>query len=380
MPILQSYWVKLDKNIALTSSFSQWSSNVVSQKVVVRMNKSISAHFGVFPSLLFVDIWIIHTGDVLSPGQNSEPVEIDHGTHEVSPDIQLLDQLHSPLDQLHGFLHIPPYKCADCLTRHPLETLFQLFLHLPGFLSHPLILLEILPLQRTLGALTPESSDLQQILSSGLSGTVAETSAQVAGQNLLALLDSHNGPNLVSQEVSHDPARNSVRNTGVINLRIGLVEPELSCVPVQILLATDLDIVTGDYPVDLLHLVTGGLQPVCHSHSILSDQRLYGFIVESLDVVRRVIQLENFSFSLLIDVRVDIGLELVQTHVNHEFDERKLIRNNLTLIYLPGSEQSPPLARRVPDSEGRTGGLVRLPVLGLAVLAAVKYILTNTTL
>ena len=47
---------------------------------------------------------------------------------------------------------------------------------------------------------------------------------------------------------------------------------------------------------------------------------------------------------------------------------------------LPGSEESPSLARGIPDDVGRTGRLVDLPAHGLAFLAAIGNLFADTTL
>ena len=63
-----------------------------------------------------------------------------------------------------------------------------------------------------------------------------------------------------------------------------------------------------------------------------------------------------------------------------DVEERILLEDELTLLDLPGGEESPPLARRLPDDERRTGWLVDLPVLGLTLLAAVGNLPADTTL
>ena len=73
-----------------------------------------------------------------------------------------------------------------------------------------------------------------------------------------------------------------------------------------------------------------------------------------------------------------VGLELSETHSTIQCVERQLLQDDLTLLDLPGGEQSSSLARRLPDDEGWTGGLVGLPVLDLALLAAVGSFPTDT--
>ena len=75
---------------------------------VIKVNVMISEHISVFQSLLFVSVRIVLTGDVHRPGQNSEMVEIDHRRHKPCPDVQFLYEVQFPLDQLHGFLRVPP--------------------------------------------------------------------------------------------------------------------------------------------------------------------------------------------------------------------------------------------------------------------------------
>ena len=61
-------------------------------------------------------------------------------------------------------------------------------------------------------------------------------------------------------------------------------------------------------------------------------------------------------------------------------EKRKFIQDYLSRLDCSGGEQSPPLARRLPDDKGRTGGLVGFPVLGLAILAAVRHLLADAVL
>ena len=79
--------------------------SLVVETFVVMMNIAISELLGVFPSLLFESVRIILTGDVQPLGLNSETIVIDHLRHNPSPDVEFLLQFHSPLGQLHGFLH-----------------------------------------------------------------------------------------------------------------------------------------------------------------------------------------------------------------------------------------------------------------------------------
>ena len=74
-----------------------------------------------------------------------------------------------------------------------------------------------------------------------------------------------------------------------------------------------------------------------------------------------------------------IGFELVETHSIPEYEKRILLQYELPRLDLPGGEESPSLARRLPDNVGRTGGFMGLPVLGLAFLATVRHLRTDTT-
>ena len=60
-------------------------------------------------------------------------------------------------------------------------------------------------------------------------------------------------------------------------------------------------------------------------------------------------------------------------------EERVLLQDYLTLFDLSSCKQSPSLARRLPDHEGRTGRLVDLPVLDLALLGTIEHLPADTT-
>ena len=73
----------------------------------------------------------------------------------------------------------------------------------------------------------------QQLLPSELSGTVEELGRVVIiEQNLLVLLNDHDGPDLLPPEVSHHPAIHSVGNTGVIEQMDVVVETSFSSLSV----------------------------------------------------------------------------------------------------------------------------------------------------
>ena len=72
-----------------------------------------------------------------------------------------------------------------------------------------------------------------------------------------------------------------------------------------------------------------------------------------------------------------IGLELVELNCT-EGEKGILLQYDLALLDLSGSEKSPPLARRLPNDEGRTAWFVGFPVLDLAILGAVGNFLTDT--
>ena len=74
------------------------------------------------------------------------------------------------------------------------------------------------------------------------------------------------------------------------------------------------------------------------------------------------------------------GLELVETHWVVVLEEGMFLQDNLTLRDSPGGEDSPPLARRLPDGDRWAGRLVGLPIIGLAFLGTVGNLLTDTVL
>ena len=75
-----------------------------------------------------------------------------------------------------------------------------------------------------------------------------------------------------------------------------------------------------------------------------------------------------------------VNREIIETLSITDGDKRIFLQDDLALLDLPGGEESPPLASRLPDDVGRAGGLVSLPVLGLAILAAVGNVPTDTAL
>lgn len=139
--------------------------SLAAERLVVIMKIFISKHLSVLQGLSFEDLRIILTGDVHPPGFGSYERELDHGRHERGPDIQGLHQLGSPLGHLHGFLR--RLVCNRSNTGHKLT---NLALILPKFLPDLLVVLQVLPLQGTLGTLAQEKPGLQQLLTSELSG------------------------------------------------------------------------------------------------------------------------------------------------------------------------------------------------------------------
>ena len=72
------------------------------------------------------------------------------------------------------------------------------------------------------------------------------------------------------------------------------------------------------------------------------------------------------------------GLELGETHSSPQSEERILVDDDLALLDSPGSEESSPLPRRLPDDEGRTGRFVNLPVILLTLLRTIGNFPTDT--
>ena len=131
-------------------------------------------------------------------------------------------------------------------------------------------------------------------------------------------------------------------------------------------------------PEDLYQLTALGFLPQL-SIFILADQFINSLRVQDLEVLSWVEQLENLGLGLSVQFQVVKNHKLRDTQSFFNCDERIFLQDDLSLLDLPGSEQSPPLSRRLPDDEGRTGWLVGFPVLHLALLAAVGNLLTDTT-
>ena len=105
---------------------------------------------------------------------------------------------------------------------------------------------------------------------------------------------------------------------------------------VQIWLLTNLGGVAEDNPVYFARFITPGF--LIKQSGILDDKLAHGLTVKRLQVLRRVVKVENFGLGVFINDGIITRSELLETRSNSQSEERIFLKNDVPLLDLPASK------------------------------------------
>ena len=203
----------------------------------------------------------------------------------------------------------------------------------------------------------------------------------IVGRYLLVLLNHLQGPDLFPPEVPHDPGPKNIWVAAVVDEGDVVVKTAL-CRVVESGVWANLDVAVGKNSQQFAPLVSSVVFPEVKIW-ILGAEFFNIDILTSqcFDILRGIMQVEYLGPGFIIKFVHLIFKFLRRIPISGEVqvDPRHLLHDDLPGPDLPGGEESPALARSLSDGEGRTGGLVSLPVPHLTLLAAVRRFSADTT-